>query len=189
MCLALLSSVLVSICKIVGHTASACFTFLTRACRPRSLPDFNSEIALVTGAGHGLGKQLAFRLAECGAKVVLWDINEENVRSVCDELNAQGQEAFAYRVDCSNREEIYAAADTVRKEVGNVSILVNNAGVVSGKGVLELSDSQIELTTKVNYLAHVWVSSSQPVHLYINSSVSQLYVRRVVCMVRFNLRA
>ena len=125
--------------------------------RRRSPPDFSSDIALVTGAGQGLGKQLAYRLSECGATVVLWDINEESVRSVCDELNEQGREAFAYRVDCSNREEIYAAADTVKKDVGNVSILVNNAGIYTNKLIADTDDEIFEKTMAVNFMAHYWV--------------------------------
>ena len=153
-------SVLLSVCRIVGCILSACLTFLFRPFRRRSIPNFSDEVALVTGAGQGLGRALALRLAECGATLVLWNINEESVRTLCDQLNAQGREAFGYCVDCSKKEEIYAAADTVRKEVGNVSILVNNAGVAAGKSILEATDSQIDQTTRVNYLAHFWVSSN-----------------------------
>ena len=150
--------VLISICKTICYIVAACFTFLSRPFRRRSLPDFSADIALVTGAAQGLGREIAFKLAQCGATLVLWDINDEKVRGVCDELKALGRKAFAYRVDCSKREDIYAAADRVKEEVGNVSILVNNAGVVSGKNVLELGDDQIELTMRVNTLAHFWVS-------------------------------
>ena len=126
--------------------------------RRRQLPDLGDDIALVTGAGQGLGRALALRLAECGATLVLWDINEESVRTLCDQLNAQGREAFGYCVDCSKKEEIYAAADTVRKEVGNVSILVNNAGILVNELVAEIEDQKFEKTIAVNFMAHYWVS-------------------------------
>ena len=150
----------VSLCKTIGYIVVACFTFISRPFRRRSLPDFKADIALVTGAAQGLGREIAFKLAECGATLVLWDINEEKVRSVCDELKVLGGQAFAYGVDCSKREEIYATADRVREEVGNVSILVNNAAVVGAKTVLELEDDKIELTMRVNTMAHFWVSSN-----------------------------
>ena len=121
-------------------------------------PDFSADIALVTGAAQGLGREIAFKLAECGATLVLWDINEEKVRSVCNELKVLGGEAFAYRVDCSKREEIYAAADRVREEVGNVAILVNNAGVCSFKLISDAEEGVFERTIDVNFMAHYWVS-------------------------------
>ena len=129
--------------------------------RRRKRPDFSADIALVTGAAQGLGKEIAFKLAQCGATLVLWDINDEKVRGVCDELKALGGEAFAYRVDCSKREEIYAAADRVREEVGNVSILVNNAGVYSFKLFSDTEEGDFERTINVNFMAHYWVSERQ----------------------------
>ena len=124
-------------------------------------PDFSADIALVTGAAQGLGREIAFKLAECGATLVLWDINDEKVRGVCDELKALGGEAFAYQVDCSKREEIYAATDRVREEVGNVSILVNNAGVCLFKLLSDTEEGDIERTMNVNFMAHYWVSERQ----------------------------
>ena len=59
--------------------------------KPLPKPDFNADIVLVTGAAQGLGREIATRFAECGATVVLWDINEEKVRRKCvlevEELN------------------------------------------------------------------------------------------------------
>ena len=129
-------------------------------CRSKSLPDYSADICLVTGAGQGLGRQLAFKFAETGATMVLWDINEEKVKAVADEIQAMGNEdmeVFFYVCDCSKREDVYRVAEQVREEIGDVAILVNNAGVVTGKKFVEIEDSEIEKTFQVNTLAHFWV--------------------------------
>lgn len=123
------------------------------------LPDFSADVCLVTGAAQGLGRQLALKFAECGATLVLLDINEEKVFAVAEEVRALGlgNEAFAYKCDCSIREDVYGVAERVKREVGDVAILVNNAGVVSGKKLMESSDDDIEKTFQVNTLSHYWV--------------------------------
>lgn len=124
------------------------------------LPDFSADVCLVTGAAQGLGRQLALKFAECGATLVLWDVNEEKVFEVAEEVRALGlgNEAFAYKCDCSSREDVYQVAERVKREVGDVAILVNNAGVVSGKKLMENNDDDIEKTFQVNTLSHYWVS-------------------------------
>ena len=62
-------------------------------------------------------------------------------------------------VDVSSREAIYEAAEVVKREVGKVDILINNAGIVSGKKFVDVSDAQIEKTFQVNALANFWVRS------------------------------
>ena len=60
--------------------------------------------------------------------------------------------------NCSKREEVYAVADKVRQDVGDVTILVNNAGIVTGKKFMDSPDNMIIKTMEVNSLAHFWVS-------------------------------
>ncbi len=90
--------------------------------------------------------------------MVLWDINESKLLETCSELTSQNYEAFSYVVDCSKKDEVYRAAEKVKEEVGNVSILVNNAGTMAGKSILEFDDEDIEKTIGINILAHFWVS-------------------------------
>ena len=115
-------------------------------------------MCLVTGAGQGIGRLTALLLAQCGATLVLWDIDGEKVRSVANEVRESGGNAHPYVVDCSKREEVYRVAGLVRDEVGNVAVLINNAGVLFLGNYVngELSDEQIEKTFSVNALAHYW---------------------------------
>ena len=123
-------------------------------------PDLSADICLVTGAAQGLGRHIALQLAtECGATLVLWDIDEEKVRTVEREIRDAGGTAHAYVVDCSVREAVYRAAESVRKDVGDVAVLVNNAGVAGLRGSFvdgELTDETIVRTFSVNALAHFW---------------------------------
>ena len=77
---------------------------------------------------------------------------------MAEEVKSKGREAHSYVVDCSKREEVYEAAGQVANEVGVVSVLVNNAGVVTGRWLMEAKDESIERTFTVNTLAHYWVS-------------------------------
>lgn len=79
--------------------------------------------------------------------------------AVAEEIQARGHIAHFYVVDCSKKEEVYRCAQQVQNEVGNVAVLVNNAGVVTGQKLIEAKDESIEKTFAVNTLAHYWVSS------------------------------
>lgn len=128
--------------------------------RERSQIDYGDEICLITGAAQGLGKELAFEFAERNAVLVLWDIQEEKLKAVANEIEEMGNKVYAYACDCSCREEVYKVAARVKEEVGNVSILVNNAGILSVQTLMDADDETIEQTFRVNTLAHFWVSVS-----------------------------
>lgn len=63
---------------------------------------------------------------------------------------------FCYKINLCERNSIYETAKRVKEDIGSVDILINNAGVVSGKNFLDIPDEKIELTLKVNTLAHFW---------------------------------
>ncbi|CAF0968960.1 unnamed protein product [Rotaria sordida] len=121
-----------------------------------------NEIILITGAGSGLGRGVAKRLASLGATVVLWDVNEkgneETKQQILDEW--PGAKVYSMKVDLCNREDIYRVAQQVRDQVGDVTMVINNAGVVSGKSLLDLDDASIQRTFDVNVIAHFWVLKS-----------------------------
>uniref|UniRef100_A0A8D0DQS5 Estradiol 17-beta-dehydrogenase 11 n=1 Tax=Salvator merianae TaxID=96440 RepID=A0A8D0DQS5_SALMN len=118
------------------------------------------EIVLITGAGHGLGRHTAFEFAKRQSVLVLWDINKYGLEETAEKCRDLGAKVYIFVVDCSCREEIYTTADKVKKEVGDVSILVNNAGVVATSDLLSTQDKQIEKIFEVNILAHHWTTKA-----------------------------
>jgi all-trans-retinol dehydrogenase (NAD+) len=120
-----------------------------------------SEIAgrhvLVTGGASGIGRLMAKKLAALGGRVSIWDIQRENLDKVVAELNAGGRDtARGFFCDVSKRENVYRAAEETKAASGPVDILINNAGVVSGKPLLQIPDEKIEATFAVNVLALFW---------------------------------
>ncbi|XP_021411351.2 epidermal retinol dehydrogenase 2 [Lonchura striata] len=124
---------------------------------PGRKKNVSGEIVLITGAGSGIGRLLAVKFANLGATVVLWDINQEGLNGTVRLARESGAgRVHSYVCDCSKRQEIYRVADQVKKEVGDVSILINNAGIVIGKRFLDSPDSLVEKTMEVNIMAHFW---------------------------------
>ncbi|XP_064415494.1 17-beta-hydroxysteroid dehydrogenase 13 isoform X3 [Latimeria chalumnae] len=118
------------------------------------------EIVLITGSAHGIGRVTALEFAKRQAVLVLWDLNKEGIKETADECKKLGATVYFYVVDCSKRDDIYNAAERVRKDVGDITILVNNAGVVTGADFLTTKDHQILKTFEVNILAHFWTTKT-----------------------------
>lgn len=125
----------------------------------RTTKSIFGEIALITGAGSGIGRLIALRLAKLGAKIVLWDVNTAGLEQTKVLIERDGGEAHTYFCDVTDRSQVYETADKVRQDVGNVSLLVNNAGIVNGKWFLDTSDEKIEKVMEVNVIAHFWVGA------------------------------
>ncbi len=113
---------------------------------------------LITGGARGIGRLLARKTVAEGAHAILWDIDAEGVRSLAAALEAEGGRATAQQCDVSDREAVKAAARSVLEELGPVDILINNAGVVSGRPILDASDDDIKRTFDINTLAHFWTT-------------------------------
>lgn len=120
------------------------------------MTDLAGKRVLITGAASGIGRLTAAKIAASGAHVILWDLNREALEAFGRELEKRGERATTYRCDVSDRSEVYATARRVLDECGGVDVLVNNAGVVSGRPLLEISDEHIERTFAVNTLALFW---------------------------------
>ncbi|XP_063979111.1 short-chain dehydrogenase/reductase family 16C member 6-like [Diachasmimorpha longicaudata] len=116
------------------------------------------EIVLITGAGHGIGRALALKYAALGSIIVCWDLDPQGNRETVDEIMKLGaSKAYAYKCDVTNREEVFSVAERVKSEVGSVSILVNNAGIMPCQPFLEHTPEVIQKLFDVNVMAHFWM--------------------------------
>lgn len=117
--------------------------------------------ALVTGGASGIGRLLATELVTRGARVAVWDINEATLERTTEEIRkATGGSCFGVACDVSDRQAVHTAANQVLADMGAVDVLVNNAGVVTGAPLRELSEESIEATFRVNVLALYWVTKA-----------------------------
>jgi 3-oxoacyl-[acyl-carrier protein] reductase len=91
--------------------------------------NLNNKIAIVTGAGQGIGEAIAFRLANAGADVAIMDLNLSSAETVAKEIEKLGRQALPIQADVSRSTDVNAAIDKVLSEFGRIDILVNNAGI------------------------------------------------------------
>ena len=124
-----------------------------------------SEIAgrhiLITGGASGIGRLMAKKLAALGGQISIWDIHRENLEKVIAELNGDGRAlAHGFFCDVAQRDNVYRVAAETTAAVGPVDILINNAGVVSGRGILELPDEKIAATFAINTLSLFWTAKA-----------------------------
>jgi all-trans-retinol dehydrogenase (NAD+) len=117
------------------------------------MTDLAGARVLITGAASGLGRRLALESAGRQAALVLWDRNREGLERVVSEVRGLGATVEGTVLDVSRREEVYEAAGRAGQPV---DVLINNAGVVSGKRLLENPDELIERTFAVNTLPLFW---------------------------------
>lgn len=141
---------------LIDLTYSILSAIVQTVLRPR-LKCIDGELCLITGSGGALGRLFALEFAKEGAHLVLWDCNEEANEQTAKLARELGVKVHTYTVDLSKRMSIYETADRVRAEVGEVSILVNNAGVVAGRRLLDCPDELLERTLLVNCHALFWV--------------------------------
>ena len=120
------------------------------------MTDVVGKRTLITGAASGIGKLLAQRLADAGARLVLWDIDSAGLARLETEFAAAGHDVETYTCDLTSREAIAEVAARTLADGGPIDILINNAGIVSGKTLLDISEQEIERTFQVNTLALFW---------------------------------
>ncbi|CAH0388140.1 unnamed protein product [Bemisia tabaci] len=116
------------------------------------------QLALVTGAGRGLGREISILLAKKGCTVACVDINEEGCQETVSIINRDFklEAAKAYKADVASREAWTELAKQIAAQQGEVDILVNNAGIVASHSILEASDDLIEKMFDVNLKSHFW---------------------------------
>ncbi|KAH8420296.1 hypothetical protein KR009_008824, partial [Drosophila setifemur] len=128
--------------------------------RPPPQEEVSGKVVLITGTGHGMGKQMALQYAQLGATVLCWDVNEQTNNQTVKEIKQKGGKAFGYVCNVTKREELIDLAQKVRKEHGFISVLVNNAGIMPCHPLLEHTENEIRLMYEINVISHFWMIQS-----------------------------
>jgi len=113
--------------------------------------DFNSKTVLITGGVSGIGKIMVRKSIERGAsKLIIWDIDEIGLEKTKEEFKYLGDQIYIFKVDISSYEEIIKTAEIVNSQIGNIDILINNAGIVVGKYFHEHTHQDINKSMAIN---------------------------------------
>lgn len=120
--------------------------------------DLNGKVAIVTGAGRGLGREEALQLAKQGARVVINDINmpaaEEAANQLVEEIKGFGGEAIAVFGDCADTNDANNLFKTTLDTYGDMNIMVNNAGFCRDKTIFGMSDEEFDSVVRVHLRGH-----------------------------------
>ena len=119
-----------------------------------------NKIAVVTGGGRGLGEAIALNMAAFGADVAVLDIDEPAARRTAERVREVGRRSLALRADVGVREDVDAALDRTRRELGEIDILVNNAAdLTDPRPALTISDDRFDHFVRSS-LGSVWLCST-----------------------------
>ncbi|KAM3967718.1 17-beta-hydroxysteroid dehydrogenase 13 isoform 1-T1 [Aphomia sociella] len=117
----------------------------------------SGEIILITGAGHGMGREMALRFGRLGGILVCVDINAAGNQETVNMIKKENGKAYRYECDVTNREAIIALREKICREVGDVTMLINNAGIMPCQPLSMTTESAIRGAFEVNIIAHFWL--------------------------------
>ena len=112
--------------------------------------NLNDKIALITGAGRGIGQAIALKLAANGADVAVVDLKPEFCTETCDKIRALGRRAWAYGADVSKAASVEETVAKVLADCGKVDILVNNAGITKDTLLMRMSEADWDMVLDIN---------------------------------------
>lgn len=132
--------------------------------------DFGGRQAFVTGAGGGIGRAIALRLAAAGARVACVDLDASAAKSVLEEIRASGGDGVAIEADVSNEQAVTRAVGEAAEALGGIDVLVNNAGIVIIKTFAETSLEDWDRTFGVNLRSMFLTCRAALPHLRVSSA-------------------
>lgn len=115
-----------------------------------------SKVAMVTGASQGIGEAIALRLAKDGFAVALVALHQDKLDLVKEKIEAAGGKAVSIVADVSKRPEVFAAVDKAVAELGDLNVLVNNAGVAPTTPIDEVTEEEINFVYSINVAGTIY---------------------------------
>lgn len=116
----------------------------------------SGKVALVTGAGQGIGRGIALRLAQDGADIAIVDINGSNMEKVAGEVVALGRKATIFRADVGDRAQVYAAVDHAETALGGFDVMINNAGIAAIGPIASVTQEEVDRLVRINLEGVLW---------------------------------
>ncbi|ENV55505.1 acetoin reductase [Acinetobacter baylyi] len=115
-----------------------------------------NKIALITGAGQGIGRGIAVRLAQEGVHLALVDLNQEKLDQVLHEVQQYGIKATTFIADVSQRHEVFAAIDHADLTLYGLDVVINNAGIAQVQAIDDVTPEQFQTIMDINVAGVLW---------------------------------
>ncbi|HSO38923.1 MAG TPA: SDR family oxidoreductase [Labilithrix sp.] len=129
------------------------------------MKSYANKVAAITGAGSGMGRSLAIKLAERNCSVAISDVNEQNLAETARLAGSHGVKVTSTRVDVAKKDEVYAWADEVVRDHGKCNLIFNNAGVAFGSTVEGFGYEDAEWIVQINFWGVVYGTKAFLPHL------------------------
>ncbi len=108
------------------------------------------KLALITGGGRGIGREIAMKLAQEGADIVIWDVNPADAQKTCKDMEVLGRKTLSDQIDVTAYEKVEEGINKILDKFGKIDILVNNAGITKDNLILRMSQQEWDAVINVN---------------------------------------
>ncbi len=115
-----------------------------------SLFDFSGKNVIITGGGSGIGKSIALLFSQQGAQVCIIDIQQDNAQETVNEIHEKGRKARYFTCNVANQQEVLSTIHQIKQEIGDIHVLVNNAGIAHVGNLEHTSEADFERIVNVN---------------------------------------
>jgi len=108
------------------------------------------KVALITGSGRGIGREIALAFAKDGADIAIWDVNPADAQKTAKDIESLGRKALADQIDVTDFSAVEAGINKILDKFNKIDILINNAGITRDTLLMRMSEQDWDLVIKVN---------------------------------------